>query len=291
MGSNTDLRDIFETVATQMNADFRANAVVNHRGEKGTEREGRVRSFLDDYLPNSALVTGSGELVAVSGEVSGQCDVMVLDFATPPLWKGESYRIAPIECCYASIEVKSDLNRNELKKAWNAAVKMKSLPRSAYLKDPSPITYTRKAYGRQVETIPPEVHVFAYDGVSLETLGEELAILARDSADPSLCIDSVCVLNKGFVIWADTDTGKVGKRLPNSSVAAYKATPGQVLLYLVTALNKHLATATMNPKFDLTGYITGSLGDLHGMWPGYPPATVEALRRQVQATLPEFSSE
>lgn len=285
MNSHTDLHDILDKVAAQMTADFQASAIVKHRGSKGAVREETVRSFLADYLPGSATVTGSGELLAATGEVSGQCDVMVLDAGTPPLWKEESYRIAPIECCYATIEVKSDLTRPELKKAWGAAKKMKSLPRSAYLKDPGPIAYTRTAYGRQVDTMPPQVHVFAYSGASLAALGEELASLAEDGDDHSLGIDSVCVLDKGLITWANLRTSGLGMRLSDSKVAAYQATPGQVLLYLATTLNKHLATATMNPKFDIAGYITGSLGDLYGMWPGVPPSVVDAVRQQVQRTV------
>lgn len=285
MNPPTDLHGILDDVAAQMVADFHASARVNHRGSKGTVREETVRSFLTDYLPGSTTVTGSGELLATTGEVSGQCDVMVMDAGTPPLWKEESYRIAPIECCFATIEVKSDLTRLELKKAWDAAKKVKSLPRSAYLKDPSPISYTRSAYGRQVETMPPQVHIFAYSSVSLTVLGEELASLAQGSDDHSLGLDSVCVLDKGFLTWADFESGGLGMRLPNSKVAAYEAAPGQVLLYLATVLNKHLATAILNPKFDITGYIKGALGDLHGMWPGLPPATLDALRPHIPRNL------
>lgn len=268
-----------------MVADFQASAVVEHRGSKGTVREETVRAFLTDYLPRSATVAGSGELLATTGDVSGQCDAMILDAETPPLWKAESYRIAPIECCYATIEVKSNLTRPELKKAWDAAKNVKSLPRKAYLKDPSPITYTRTAYGRAVDTMPPQVHVFAYESVSLTALGEELTTLSQDGDDHSLGIDSVCVLDKGLITWANLETGGLGMRLPESKIAAYEATPGQVLLYLVTVLNKHLATATMNPKFDIAGYVTGSLGDLYGMWPDLPPAALAAARPQILRAL------
>lgn len=291
MNPPTDLHSILDNVAAQMVADFQASAVVKHRPSKGTVREETVRSFLADYLPGSATVTGSGELLATTGDVSGQCDVMVIDAGTPPLWKEESYRIAPIECCFATIEVKSDLTRPELKKAWDAAKKVKSLPRSAYLKDPSPISYTRTAYGRQVATMPPQVHIFAYSSVSLTVLGEELASLAQDGDDHSLGLDSVCVLDKGLITWANLGTGELGMRLPGSKVAAYQATPGQVLLYLATVLNKHLATATMNPKFDIAGYINGPLGDLYGMWPGLPPTTLDAARPQILRNLSDRHAE
>lgn len=267
MNSQKDLHAILDQVATQIIADFQASAIVEHRGSKGTVREDIVRPFLADYMPGTVTVAGSGELLATTGQVSGQSDIMILDAGAPHLWRRESYRIAPIESCYATIEVKSNLTVEELRKAWSAAIKMKSLPRTAYLTDPSPIVYKRMAYGREVTVMPPQAHVFAFSSASLETLGQELAGPVNGSDDPSLGIDSICLMDRGIITWFSTSNGQMGMRLPDSKVAAVKATPGQALLFLVLVLNKHLATATLNPKFDIGAYATKSFGDLLGLWP------------------------
>ncbi len=78
---------ILESVAARMLADFEASSVVEHRGSKGTVRETGFRTdFLAKYLPRNVEVTGSGEVISADGQVSGQCDVLLVDPATPPLW-------------------------------------------------------------------------------------------------------------------------------------------------------------------------------------------------------------
>jgi hypothetical protein len=276
MVESTNLHDILEGVAAQMIADFSSSRAVEHRASKGTVREETVRAFLANYLPRTTTVTGSGELMAADGGRSGQCDVMVLDASTPPLWEREHYRIAPIECCYATIEVKSRLDSSELRKSWDAAVRLKSLPRTAYLPELIPIQ--RMAYGRAVPAIPPQVHVFAYEGVSLETLGAELTRLAGQEEDHALGIDSVCVLDRGMLVWATLPAGNFGMRQTDSQVASYSASPGDVLLWLTSILNAHLATAVANPRFDILKYVTKSLGELGHLWA--PPREVAAMTQR-----------
>lgn len=198
--------------------------------------------------------------------MSRQCDLMVLDAVTPPLWERENYRLVPVECCEAVIEVKSHLTVAELKKCWGAARAIKSLPRTAYL--PNRNLWTS-------DPMPPQVHVFAYESASLATLGDAMNELANEG-DYSGGLDSVCIFDKGFFSWVDLSTGNFGKRTSDSRVAAYESTPGSVLLFLLSYLNKRLIEAELRPKFDMDGYVSGSLGNLHGLWPEYPP---DELRR------------
>lgn len=280
MTQRTSLHTILEGVAGEMLARFKSSSNVQHRGAKGSLREEPVR-FLADYAPKSVTVAGNGQFLASTGETSRECDVMILDASTPPLWAADSYRIAPIECCYATIEVKSKLDTKELQKSWEAAKLLKSLPRRAYLQDPMPTTYIRTAYGLPVETMPPQVHVFAYDSISLETLCEELAALGESEEDLALCIDSVCVLNEGFISWLDLDTAKLGMRLPGSVPASYAASPGNVLMFLVQLLNKHFAVATHNPKFDISAYALEAIGTLS------PAGIAAVFRHRFQGMSPD----
>ena len=278
MASNPRLHQILDQVAARMLADFESSALVTHRGSKGAVREEAVRRFLSDYLPHSAQVAGSGELISTTGDVSGQCDIMVLDANAPPLWQDKGYRIVPAECCYATIEVKSNLTKDELRGAWNAATALKSLPRVAYLKDPSPFSYTRISQGRPVTEMPPQVHVFAYEGATLDALGEELNRLSSLETGPSVGIDSVSVLDRGFLAWADLEKGTLSERRERSRIGAFTATSGQVLWFLTTFLNSHVSKASKNPQFDISQYAPEGLGTLHGMWPELPPKLLSEAR-------------
>lgn len=268
MNSSSNLHEILDLIAKKMQVDFEESAAIQHRASKGTVRERDLqRDFLQKYLSGSARVAGSGELVSADGQVSGQCDLMIVDLETPPLWKKEDYAIVPVECCLVVVEVKSDLTTEELRKSWAAARRVKSLPRTAFLSNPLPIAFTRTAYGRTWEHATPVRHiVFAYNGARLDPLAKEMSILANQDTNPAIGIDAVCVLNRGIVSWQQPGTSAIFQRQLDSMVFASSTTPGNVLLFMVTALNDILSSARYNDKFDLKAYIKDSMGDVDSWW-------------------------
>ena len=52
--------------------------------------------------------------MAVSGEVSNECDVLLFDRSTPPFLGDEDGILVPAECVYGVVEVKSYLSRRQL---------------------------------------------------------------------------------------------------------------------------------------------------------------------------------
>lgn len=268
MDTADSLHEILDLVARKMQLDFEESARIQHRGSKGTVRERDAqRTFLEKYIPGVARVTGSGELVSADGQVSGQCDLMIVDVETPPLLKKEDYAIVPVECCYVVVEVKSTLTVSELKRSWEASKKVKSLPRTAYLPPISPLTMTRNAYGREwPHAFPVRYFVFGYDGAALDSLAKEMSVLAQQDTDPWVGIDAVCVLNRGVVSWQNTTTGAIFERQERSVAFASPTAPGNVLLFMVSALNEILATSRYNEKFNIKGYITQSFGEVASRW-------------------------
>lgn len=120
------------SVAKRMREEFEETAVVNHRGGKGASREDIVRDFVARYLPRSAEATGRGEIITADGQVSPECDIMIVDRSTPPLMDSRDFRIVPAECVHGVIEVKSRLDGRELLDACEKIQAVKSLPKTAY---------------------------------------------------------------------------------------------------------------------------------------------------------------
>lgn len=90
------LRAVLASVADRMVADFKASGVAKHRGSKGTVREAQLLSnYLHKYLPRTVRAEHSGEVAAVDGEVSPQCDILILDPSTPPLWDARTIGLSP----------------------------------------------------------------------------------------------------------------------------------------------------------------------------------------------------
>jgi hypothetical protein len=236
-----------------MLADFKASGIAKHRGSKGTVREAQLLSnFLRKYLPRTVIAEHSGEVIATNGQVSGQCDILIMDPDTPPFWDEEDYRIVPVECLYGVIEVKSFLDREELRSACANIARLKSFPKTAY--HWNKIEQTRWAYGRSWQYVPTVGIIFAYNGLNIETLGETLKEVS-EGQPPELRVDSVWVLNKGFINWSSPSNGNIDPSPePGAGIVAFEATPQEMLMPLVAHLNNHFVTAWMS-ALKITDYM------------------------------------
>lgn len=261
------LREILDSVSARMLADFHASKQIEHRGSKGTVRETGLRTaFLNKYLPRNVDVVGSGEVIAADGQVSGQCDVMIIDPATPPLWDDEDYRIVPAECVDAVIEVKSNLTVAELRSAWASIRRVKDLPKTAYRPQDGPISYTSTLYGRTWEHWPTLGFIFAYDSASLDTLAEEFAKLAREEPDAALRVDAVFVLNGGAIMWQQADTALFSAHgSPGDLVVASQASPTEVLMSMMAHFNVVLSQVN-HRIFNPLPYLLGAMGTVTSRW-------------------------
>ncbi|MEU9780910.1 DUF6602 domain-containing protein [Streptomyces phaeochromogenes] len=267
------LAAILASVADKMLADFKASGIAKHRGSKGTVRESQLlTNFLRKYLPRTVIAEHSGEVIATNGEVSGQCDILIMDPETPPFWDEEDYRIVPVECLYGVIEVKSFLDSEELRSACQKIARLKAFPKTAY--HWNKIGQTRWAYGKPWMYVPTAGMIFAYDGLSIETLGEVLHEVSKD-LPPELRVDSVWVLNKGFINWTNPKNHNIDPcPEPGAGIVAIEAKPQEVLMPLAAHLNNHFVTAWAS-ALKITDYMPDDTwGRCARAWP--PTATDSA---------------
>ncbi len=189
-------------------------ANTGHSLHKGTPRETFIRTFLQDHLSERVAV-GTGEIIDANSkprEQRNQIDIVIYKREYPRLDFGGGINGFLAESVVATIEVKSLLDKEELRKASRAAKTIKALSRNV-------ITSISAGYQ------PPSIlsYVVAYDGpASMETVfgwmpdinaTEEIAYpdlpVSDDSrqrvASPSL--DAVFVLGKGFVHFGNTPVG------------------------------------------------------------------------------------
>src|SRR5829696_10116867 len=81
------LSSVLASVADKMVPDFQASGVAQHRGSKGTVSEAQLLdNYLRKYLPGNVIAEHSAEVVATNGDVSRQCDIVIMDPSTPPFW-------------------------------------------------------------------------------------------------------------------------------------------------------------------------------------------------------------
>lgn len=97
-----------------MRAEFEASKVIYHAGSKGSWREILVRELLQNNVPGHLRTMHGGEIVAVSGEVSSECDIVLYDRGIPPFPGGDVGGGVPAECVYGVVDVKTYLSKPEL---------------------------------------------------------------------------------------------------------------------------------------------------------------------------------
>jgi hypothetical protein len=92
------------------------DALMPHRGELGRITEEIIKGVLERTLPKRFSI-GTGIIINSDGGASAQTDIVIYDnFFNSPLLSEYGARVFPVECVYATIEVKSVLNLRTLKK-------------------------------------------------------------------------------------------------------------------------------------------------------------------------------
>src|SRR5262249_32557239 len=128
-------------------------------------------------------------------QVSRQTDVIVYDAMNSPVYRtGSRVEILPRDNVAAVIEVKSKLNKHELKDAALKIAGVKSIKATPLCGADQPVTFS------DIITTSILGCVFAFDSsTSLKTLADNLKQINSEQPDSSQWIDLVVVLDKGCI--------------------------------------------------------------------------------------------
>ena len=102
---------------------------AHHHLTAGECREDLVKDFLQGHLPKRFGVS-TGFAISTGGMFSSEADLLVVDHQNnAPLYPDNRKSLWPVEAIYALIEVKTNLNRTDLKDAICKGRRFKSLQR------------------------------------------------------------------------------------------------------------------------------------------------------------------
>lgn len=219
-------------------------ANAGHPLHKGTPREAFIKEFLENHLPSNVSI-GTGEIIDSNAEINqhrNQFDIVIYKRNYPKLDFGGGISGFLIESVIATIEVKSLLTSQELKKAVKAAHNAKQLC-------PNIITSFHTGY------IPPKVlnYVVAYDGPAsmqnvytwINPIYRKLGIVQGDIPidddkriqTPSESIDGVFILKKGFLCFDNIPYGfsqlEQGQKNPMSKWIYVDTPEGNLLFFFI----------------------------------------------------------
>src|SRR6266508_713861 len=258
MSHRGQLDELFRAVAGQMQADFQATRrLVQHKGLKGKAAENNlVATFLRRYLPATLTIRQNAEVVSSAGDVSPECDVLICDPSTPPLWSANNVEIVPIESLYGLIEVKSALSPGDLRDAWAKTAAIKHYPKTAWIPGDRLLKPVVQLYGKQWEYFPTVGFVFAFTSrSSLKRLRGVMWELAQDT-EPEHRLDGVWILDKGSILWWPPTGGPWFTAQPGEDIwiQSIESPEGGSPLPLITMQLQAIFQAVCMPPFRIGDY-------------------------------------
>ncbi|EKD79721.1 MAG: hypothetical protein ACD_40C00331G0004 [uncultured bacterium] len=190
----TNIKDLMAEAGKQLRQEFESIKKTNpHYAERGAETEDLLKVFLNRVLPKR-FSADTGLVIDLENNISSQTDVIIYDSYNSPIYRtGSRLLILPSDNVASVIEVKSNLNKVELKDAAKKVASVKCLKKTPLTDLDQPVTFsplvTTKTYGV----------VFAYESeTSLETLAENLKEINKKYPSDQW-IDLIVVLDKGVV--------------------------------------------------------------------------------------------
>jgi hypothetical protein len=183
-------QEIFAMAARQLRQDFEALTALHHGGLKGGEAEKLVRQFLCDHIPKRFDVT-SGLILDQTDRVSRQTDVIIYDALNCPAYRtSETAAIIPSDNVAATVEVKSVLDKEQMRDAFAKASVIKGLAKTKPPNVPIPMMCQTLCF------------LFAFESpLTLDKLSEHYQACAREFG-VGRHIDLVMVLDRGVIMLA-----------------------------------------------------------------------------------------
>lgn len=242
------LKTHVDTVEGKLLEISKVPANSGHSLHKGTPREAFIREFLQEHLSESVAV-GTGEIIDANSKPRGQrnqLDLVIYKREYPRLDFGGGINGFLAESVVATIEVKSLLDKEGLRKAARTAKVIKGLARnvvtcfSAGYQPPSILSYVVAYDGpASMETVFGWFHdINATEGIvypDLPVSDESRSRIASTS------LDAIFVLGKGFIHFGNAPAGFFGSKFVEQDAGAKWAiadTPRGSLLLLFLFLTK-----------------------------------------------------
>lgn len=245
-----------ESIAKKLQIDYEdITSHIEHMGVRGTSREDVLRQRIKELLPQKFTV-GNGIITDCQGKQSRQQDFFVYDaFNSPTFLQTESSCIIPVESVYATIEVKSTLNKDTLRQSVENIKSVKELELSVLHNSPFIPQKYNYIFGA----------IFAYSSeTTIETIAKNLGEFCKEipySQQPNI----VCILNQGIIIHTPKVEGRQIEITPSEkttiAIIINSLELNLYLFYLV--LQQHLNT-TKNFPPNLLKYAekSGALNNL-----------------------------
>lgn len=203
---------------------------LEHSGTKGRLRELVITELIQPLLPNGVNAT-TGILIDSKGNQSKQVDIIIYSSdILPPIVQSAEQSLIPVDAALQVIEVKSQLNKAEMKTSIENAESVKSLyTLIAGEPLPPPFNHMIKDKLTGPVRVSPICSIFAFGSDLKKKTEWERYVEIKDDLEERrnrVIVNDICVVGSGY--WNQVE-----------KVLAIKASENynEVLIMLVTLVN------------------------------------------------------
>lgn len=195
-----------------------------------------------------------------AGEVSSQCDIVIVDRSAPRIQDLQSHRIIPAECVFGVIEVKPRLTGSELVDSCEKIAKVKRLTRKAYAYAQLPTLHPQR-----ITIIPPPPifgYTFAFEGIKPENLVKKFREWFIQNPREEHA-DGIWIADCGMIVWGSSNglgswypvlqDPQLGREIRLLGTKQ----DGNILLGIIMSICSLLIRPL--PPLDLTEYLSGGI--------------------------------
>ncbi len=198
------LKTHFDAIEKYLIALSRIQENTGHSLHKGTPREIFVREFLTGHL-SEQITVGTGEIIDADSkprESRNQFDNVIYRRDYPKIDFGGGINGFLVESVVATIEVKSTLRKKDLEHSIKAASNVKRLKKHLYLSS-STIRNQKNVLSYVVAYNGPAKMATVYDWINSTYSSLDISYPSTDKGSPvpSLSLDGIFVLGKGFILF------------------------------------------------------------------------------------------
>ncbi len=201
-----NIKQLFKNVSAKLMQEFlETEKTLVFPLDRGAGREEAIRTFLKEKLPRRFGVS-KGFVVSHTGEQSSQCDIIVYDADTSPIFYSDlNQEVFPVESVYGVIEVKSRLTPEVLDEAIKNIKAFKQVPRKDLTSVPMGIGQSGivMSYDKPVNQKLGVLIAYSAGG-SLESkdLVELTSFIVAQIKKEDILnrIDFVCIVDRGTII-------------------------------------------------------------------------------------------
>lgn len=203
--TRVNIKQLFKNVSAKLMQEFQeTEETLNFPPDRGGQREEAIRKFLNEKLPRRYGIS-KGFVVSHEGIQSDQCDVIIYDADTSPIFYTDvNQEILPIESVYAVIQVKSRLTPTSLDKAIKNIKSFKQIPRKGVISVPLgpgggiSIGYSQPI-NRKIGVLMSYSLGSPYDSKTIDEVSTKIIEKVKGESINDR-IDFICIVDKGVIV-------------------------------------------------------------------------------------------